>query len=130
MVKAMKEANMVAVLLPGAFYFLRETQLPPVDLLRKHNVPMALATDCNPGSSPAHSLLLMMNMGCTLFRMTPEETLAAVTKSAAKALGYGDMGVLAPGMLADFVLWDIQEPAQLSYGFGINPCSVVVRGGA
>ena len=111
----------MAVLLPGAFYFLRETKLPPIDLLRQHQVPMALSTDCNPGSSPCTSLLLMLNMACTLFRFTPEEALAGVTRHAAQALGLADRGVLAPGMRADFALWDVQHPAALAYAIGANP---------
>jgi len=119
---AMAAAGTVAVLLPGAFYFLRETRLPPVDLLRRHGVPIAVSTDCNPGSSPCTSLLLMLNMACTLFRLTPQEALAGVTRHAARALGLADRGVLAAGMRADFVLWDVQHPAQLAYAFGGNPC--------
>jgi imidazolonepropionase len=119
---AMAKAGTVAVLLPGAFYFLRETKVPPVDLLRRKGVPIAIATDCNPGSSPCTSLLLMLNMACTLFRLTPEEALAGVTRHAANALGLSDRGVLAPGRRADFVLWNVQHPAQLSYGLGANPC--------
>jgi imidazolonepropionase len=111
----------VAVLLPGAYYFLRETKLPPFDLLRQHGVPMAISTDCNPGSSPCTSLLLMLNMACTLFRLTPEESLAGVTRNAALALGLQDRGVLAAGKRADFVLWDVQSPAELSYALGANP---------
>ena len=118
---AMASAGSVAVLLPGAFYFLRETRLPPVDLLRLHQVPMAISTDCNPGSSPCSSLLLMLNMACTLFRFTPEEALAGVTRHAASALGLPDRGVLAAGLRADFVLWDVRHPAQLSYAIGANP---------
>jgi imidazolonepropionase len=121
-VTAMAAAGSVAVLLPGAFYFLRETKLPPVDLLRRHQVPIAIATDCNPGSSPCSSLLLMLNMACTLFRLTPQEALAGVTRHAAQALGLHDRGVLAAGMRADFVLWDVREPAQLAYALGANPC--------
>lgn len=118
---AMAAAGTVAVLLPGAFYFLRETRLPPVELLRRQGVPIAISTDCNPGSSPCTSLLLMLNMACTLFRLTPEEALAGVTRNAAQALGLADRGVLAAGMRADFVLWDVREPAQLSYAIGANP---------
>ena len=130
-VAAMAAAGTVAVLLPGAFYFLRETQLPPVDLFRKHGVPVAIASDSNPGSSPATSLLLMLNMACTLFRMTPEEALAGVTRNAAKALGLEDAkGVLAVGMDADFVLWHVETPAELAYRFGFNPCAAVVKAGA
>ena len=119
--QAMATAGSVAVLLPGAFYFLRETKLPPVALLRENAVAMAISTDCNPGSSPCTSLLLMLNMACTLFRLTPEEALAGVTRNAAKALGLPDRGVLAAGMRADFVLWDVKRPAELSYAFGRNP---------
>lgn len=119
--QAMAAAGSVAVLLPGAFYFLRETRLPPMALLREHGVPMAISTDCNPGSSPCTSLLLMLNMACTLFRLTPEEALAGVTRHAAAALGLRDRGVLAAGMRADFVLWSVERPAELSYAFGANP---------
>ncbi len=118
---AMAAAGTVAVLLPGAFYFLRETKLPPITLLRQHGVPMAVSTDCNPGTSPCTSLLLMLNMACTLFRLTPKEALAGVTRNAAKALGLHDRGVLAAGMRADFVLWDVAHPAQLCYNVGANP---------
>lgn len=118
---AMARAGSVAVLLPGAFYFLRETRVPPVAMLRELKVPIAIATDCNPGSSPCTSLLLMLNMACTLFRLTPEEALAGVTRNAAKALGLVDRGVIAPGLRADFVLWDVDHPAQLSYALGANP---------
>ncbi|AYQ26984.1 MULTISPECIES: imidazolonepropionase [unclassified Polaromonas] len=119
--QAMAAAGSVAVLLPGAFYFLRETKLPPMALLREHGVPMAISTDCNPGSSPCTSLLLMLNMACTLFRLTPEEALAGITRHAAAALGLHDRGVLAAGMRADFVLWGVERPAALSYAFGANP---------
>ena len=126
----MADAGTVAVLLPGAFYFLRETRKPPVDLFRDHGVPMAIATDSNPGSSPVSSLLLMLNMACTLFAMTPEEALASVTRHAAAALGVGDtVGTLEPGKRADFVLWDIETPAELSYRIGFNPCFQVVKAG-
>jgi imidazolonepropionase len=118
---AMAKAGTAAVLLPAAFYFLRETRVPPIDLLRRHGIAMALSTDCNPGSSPCTSLLLIMNMGCTLFRMTPEEALAGVTRNAARALGLADRGVIAAGMRADFVLWDVANPAQLGYAMGLNP---------
>jgi imidazolonepropionase len=128
---AMAKSGSVAVLLPGAFYFLRDTHLPPVELLRKYAVPMAIATDCNPGSSPCTSLLLMLNMACTLFRLTPEEALAGVTRNAARALGLNDRGVLAAGLRADFVLWDAQRPAQLSYAMGFNPrLQTVLKGRA
>jgi imidazolonepropionase len=128
--QAMAQAGTVAVLLPGAFYFLRETKLPPVDLLRQKGVPIAIATDCNPGSSPCTSLLLMLNMACTLFRLTPEEALAGVTRHAATALGLSDRGVLAAGKRADFVLWNIKQPAQLAYGLGANPCIQTIYQGA
>ena len=126
---AMAAAGTVAVLLPGAFYFLRETRLPPLALLRQHGVPLAIATDCNPGSSPCSSLLLMLNMACTLFRMTPEEALAGVTRHAARALGLSDRGVIAPGLRADLVLWDVRHPAELSYAIGANPHRQTIFGG-
>ena len=127
---AMAAAGTVAVLLPGAFYFLRETRVPPVDLLRRQRVPIALATDCNPGSSPCTSILLMLSMGCTLFRLTPEEALAGVTRNAARALGLADRGMLAAGMRADFVVWDVRQPAELCYAFGANPRLYTVFAGA
>lgn len=127
--KAMAASRSVAVLLPGAFYFLRETKVPPIVLLREHKIPIALSTDCNPGSSPCTSILLMLNMACTLFRMTPLEALAGVTCNAASALGFVDRGVLAAGMRADFILWAIEHPAQLSYAIGANPRIASVRGG-
>ena len=118
----MAEAGVAAVLLPGAFYFLRETQLPPIASLRRHGVPMAIATDCNPGTSPCTSLLLMLNMACTLFGLAPAEALAGVTRNAAKALGVGsEVGRLASGQRADLALWDIAGPAELAYAFGANP---------
>ncbi len=126
---AMARAGTVAVLLPGAFYFLRETRLPPVALLREHGVAMAVSTDCNPGTSPCTSLLLMLNMACTLFRLTPEEALAGVTRHAARALGLPDRGQLAAGLRADFVLWQAQHPAELSYAIGANPRLHTVFGG-
>jgi imidazolonepropionase len=130
-VRALADAGAVAVLLPGAFYFLRERQLPPVDLLRRHRVPMAIATDNNPGSSPVTSLLLMLNMACTLFRLTAEEALAGVTRVAAQALGMGaSHGTLEPNKAADLVLWDIELPAELAYHIGANPCHQVFRGGS
>lgn len=129
-VAAMAAAGTVAVLLPGAFYTLRETQLPPIEAFREHKVAMALATDSNPGSSPVTSLLLMLNMGCTLFRLTPEEALAGVTRHGAAALGLAeDRGTLRVGKRADFVLWDIAMPAELAYRIGANPCAGVVHGG-
>ena len=119
---AMAKAGTVAVLLPGAFYFIRETQKPPVELFRKHGVPMALATDCNPGSSPLTSLLLAMNMGATLFRMTVVECLAAVTREGARALGMlSETGTLEAGKWCDLAIWDIERPAELVYRIGFNP---------
>ncbi|WP_116475592.1 imidazolonepropionase [Zobellella maritima] len=119
-VKALAEAGTVATLLPGAFYMLRETQLPPIELLRRHGVPMALATDANPGSSPIFSLKLMLNMACTLFRLTPLEALRGVTAHGARALGLQQqVGRLAPGLQADFCLWDTQNPAELAYSVGL-----------
>ncbi|WP_207062892.1 imidazolonepropionase [Motiliproteus sp. SC1-56] len=118
-IAAMKEAGTVACLLPGAFYFLGETKLPPVAALREAGVPMALATDCNPGSSPLASLRLMLNMGCVLFGLTPEEALAGVTREGARALGLSEeTGMIREGMAADLLLWDLDDPAQLSYEFG------------
>ena len=126
---ALAAAGSAAVLLPGAFYTLRETQKPPVDLFRKHGVPMALATDANPGSSPLTSLLLAMNMGCTLFHMTPCEVLAGVTRNAARALGIRNMGILRPGYRADLALWNVTHPAELSYRIGFNPLNLRIFGG-
>ncbi|MDW1836065.1 imidazolonepropionase [Vibrio sp. Vb0718] len=118
-VKALARSNTVATLLPGAFYFLRETQLPPIELLREHNVPMAIATDVNPGTSPFSDLTLMLNMACTLFRLTPQEALRGVTQHAAKALGYQNLrGEIKVGFDADFSIWDIESPADLSYQVG------------
>jgi len=125
----MAKRGTVAVLLPGAFYALRETRLPPISELRKHGVPIAISTDCNPGTSPATSLPLMMSMACTLFRLTPSETLAGVTKHAARALGLADRGMLAVGQRADIALWNIDEPAELSYLIGAQACAAVMRGG-
>ncbi|MDP2519022.1 imidazolonepropionase [Shimia thalassica] len=128
-VKAMAKAGTVAVILPGAFYTLRETQSPPIDLLRKHGVPMALATDINPGSSPLNSLLLTLNMGCTLFRMTPEEALRGATSNAARALGLTDTGTLAAGLRAEMAVWDVKHPAELAYRIGFNPLHSRIFGG-
>ena len=119
----------VAVLLPGAFYFLRETKLPPIDTLRAHGVPMAVSTDHNPGSSPTLSPLLMLSMACTLFRLTPEEALRGMTMNAARALGLADRGTLTAGGRADFAVWDVGHPNELAYWFGRNPCLRVVSGG-
>lgn len=119
---AMAKSGTVAVILPGAYYFIRETKQPPISLFRQHGVPMALATDNNPGTSPLTSLLLTMNMGATLFRMTVEECLAGVTRNAARALGLQDRaGTLEVGKWADFCLWDIEQPADLVYRIGFNP---------
>ncbi|MGY2375356.1 imidazolonepropionase [Pseudomonas sp. SDO524_S393] len=127
---AMAAAGTVAVLLPGAFYFLRETQLPPMDALRKHAVKIAIASDLNPGTSPALSVRLMLNMACTLFRMTPEEALAGATTHAATALGMGDThGSLEVGKVADFVAWQIDRPADLAYWLGGELDKRVVRHG-
>ena len=129
-VDAMAAAGTVAVLLPGAYYFLRDTVPPPVGLLRAARVPMAVATDCNPGTSPMTSLLLAMNMVCTLWRLTPLEALAGTTVHAARALGRErDIGTLEVGKRADFALWDIARPADLSYAIGLNPCRTVFNAG-
>ena len=129
-IAAMAREGTVAVLLPGAYYFLRETKLPPIDLLRKKGVPIALATDHNPGSSPVSSPLLILNMACTLFRLTPEEALAGMTRHAAQALGLQKThGTLEPGKAADLALWDIGSPAELAYALGANPCAGRVRAG-
>ena len=129
-IAAMRNSGTVAVLLPGAFYVLRETRVPPVDALRAAGVQMAVATDCNPGTSPLTSLLLAMNMACTLFRLTPLEALAGTTAVAARALGLqADVGTLEAGKAADFVLWDVERPADLAYAIGFNPCRSVVRAG-
>src|SRR4029079_3053677 len=128
-IAAMADAGTVAVLLPGAFYALRETRVPPIDALREHRVPIAISTDCNPGTSPATSLPLMMSMACTLFRMTPSEALAGVTKHASRALGLADRGTLAVGQRADIALWNIDDPAELSYLIGAEACAAVMRGG-
>jgi imidazolonepropionase len=129
-IAAMVAAGTVAVLLPGAFYFLRETKFPPVQALRDAGVPIAISTDCNPGTSPMTSLLLAMNMACTIFRMTPQEALAGTTRNAATALGIaGECGSLAVGKVADFALWAIERPGDLAYAIGGNPCQSVVNGG-
>ena len=128
-IAAIAQSKTVAVILPGAFYTLRETQLPPIASFRKHNVPMALATDCNPGSSPITSLLLTMNMACTLFRMTPEEALAGVTRNGALALGQKDRGTVETGKRADLVIWNVETPAELSYRIGFNPLHKRIFGG-
>lgn len=126
---AMARAGTVAVLLPGAYYFLRETVMPPLALLRESGVALAVATDCNPGTSPMTSLLLAMNMACTLWRLTPLEALLGTTANAACALGRKDIGTIEAGKRADFALWDIARPADLAYAIGANPCKLVVNGG-
>lgn len=126
----MAAAGTVAVLLPAAFYFLRETRLPPIDLLRQHRVPTAIASDLNPGSAPIASLLLNMNMACTLFHMTPEEVLAGVTRHAAAALGLGaEHGTIEAGKIADLVLWDVEHPAELAAQFGMARPTRILRSG-
>ena len=129
-VRAMASAGVVAVLLPAAFYVLRETRVPPIEWLRKHHVPMALASDVNPGTSPVLSLRHAMNMACTLFRMTPEEALRGATVNGARALGLDDRGVLAPGKRADFVVWNIDHPSELSYWIGGNFAREIYASGA
>lgn len=129
-VDAMARAGTVAVLLPGAYYFLRETQAPPLAMLRAAGVPLAVATDCNPGTSPMTSLLLAMNMACTLWRLTPLEALLGCTAHAARALGRSDIGTLEVGKRADLALWNITRPAELAYAIGANPCRLVVNGGS
>jgi len=127
---AMAKAGTVAVVLPGAFYFLRETVKPPIELLRQHGVPIALATDANPGTSPLTSPLLTMNMGCTLFRLTPEEALAGMTRNAALALGLQDeIGTLEAGKACDLAIWEIERPAELAYRIGFNPLHARIRNG-
>jgi|AntAceMinimDraft_1070359.scaffolds.fasta_scaffold01686_3 imidazolonepropionase len=128
-VRSMARAGTIAVILPGAFYTLRETQMPPIDLLRKHGVPMAVATDANPGSSPMTSPLLAMNMVSTLFRMTPQEALAGTTCHAARALGLSDRGAIAAGQRADLAVWNAEHPAELAYRIGFNPLHKRIFGG-
>jgi imidazolonepropionase len=128
-VAAMAAAGTVAVLLPGAFYALRETKLPPIDALRTAGVPIAISTDCNPGTSPVTSLVLMLSMACTLFRMTPEEAIRGVTVNAARALGLTDRGVIAPGKRADIARFGVVEPAELAYRIGGNPSRGAIRAG-
>ena len=129
-VARLAQAKSVAVLLPGAFYFLREQQLPPITALREQGVSIALASDANPGSSPVHSLLLIMNMACTLFRLTPAEALRGVTLNAARALGMAQqIGSLETGKQADIVIWDVDRPSLLSYRVGMNPCRAVMQAG-
>ena len=128
-VEAMATAGTVAVLLPGAFYYLGETRRPPVAALRAAGVPIAVATDLNPGSSPIFSLLAAMNMACVLFGLTPEEALRGVTANAARALGLADRGVLAAGTRADLAVWDVDRPGELAYPLGLNPCVAVFHNG-
>jgi len=129
-VRAMAAAGTVAVMLPGAYYFLRDTQAPPIALFRQHGVPMAVATDCNPGTSPGTHLPLMMNMACTLFRMTPAEALLGVTRVAAQALGLSSSrGTIALGKRADLCLWDVDHPAELSYAIGSSPLRARIHHG-
>jgi imidazolonepropionase len=128
-VDAVAASGTVAVLLPGAFYYLREKQAPPVAALRTASVPIAIATDLNPGSSPVHSLLATMNMACVLFGLTPEEALSGVTANAARALGLTDRGMIAPGLKADIALWDTERPGELAYPLGFNPLAAVIRNG-
>lgn len=127
--RALAVSGTVAVILPGAFYTLRENRQPPIQSFRDHGVPIAVATDWNPGSSPLGSVLLAMNMACTLFRTTPAEALAGTTRIAACALGLRDCGIIAPGMRADLAIWDVADPAELSYGIGINPLHTRIFGG-
>lgn len=130
-VLAMAEADTTAVLLPGAYYFLREERTPPVEAFRAHGVRMAVATDLNPGSSPLFSPLMAMNMACVLFGLTPEEAVAGMTRNAAPVLGMsGERGVVAVGAAADLAVWDVESPAELAYWMGLNPCRAVVKGGS
>jgi imidazolonepropionase len=128
-IQALARSGTVAVLLPGAYFTLRQSDPPPVARLRTAGVPMAVATDCNPGTSPCTSLLLMLNMACTLFGLTPAEALRGVTVHAARALGLVDRGTIEVGKRADFAVWHIERPAELSYSLGANPCVAVVQGG-
>jgi len=128
-VAAIARSGTVAVLLPGAFSYLREKQQPPVAALRHHGVPIAVATDLNPGSSPVHSILATMNMACVLFGLTPEEALLGVTANGARALGLKDRGRIAEGLKADLVLWDVERPGDLAYPLGFNPLAAVIRNG-
>ncbi|WP_311270194.1 imidazolonepropionase [Sphingobium sp. WCS2017Hpa-17] len=129
-IAAMATSGTIATLLPGAYYFVRETRLPPIEGLRRAGVPIALATDCNPGTSPLTSLLLVMNMGATLFRLTIAECLAGVTRNAARALGLRDRGTLEPGKRCDLAIWDIDRPAELVYRMGFNPLHARIWSGS
>ena len=128
-VAAIAASGSVAVMLPGAFYYLRETQKPPIEALRAAHVPIAVATDLNPGSSPVHSILSTLNMACVLFELTPAEALAGVTRNAARALGLSDRGEIAVGKKADLALWDVERPGELAYPLGFNPLAGVLRQG-
>jgi imidazolonepropionase len=128
-IESIQASGTVAVLLPGAYYYLREKQAPPVAALRKHNVPMAIATDLNPGSSPVNSLLATMNMACVLFGLTPEEALLGVSANAAKALGLHDRGQIKPGLRADLAFWNIEGPGELAYPLGFNPIAAIMQNG-
>ena len=128
-VRALSGSGTVAVLLPGAFYSLREEQLPPIEALRTYNVPIAIATDANPGSSPLTSILMAMNLACTLFRLTPEEALAGATREAARALNLQDTGRIEPGLRADLAVWDVDYPAELPYHMGFNALVERIFGG-
>ena len=128
--RTLAENGTVATLLPGAFYNLKETQKPPVAALREAGVPIAIASDANPGSSPVASILLMAHMACTLFELTPEQAIAGLTRNAAKALGLGDShGMLKEGYVADIAVWDINSPSELAYGIGHNPCTGLYKNG-
>jgi imidazolonepropionase len=128
-VRALAAAGTVAVLLPGAYYYLQESVKPPLAALRAHGVPLALATDCNPGTSPILGLTTVLNMACVLFGFTPEEAVAGVTRQAARALGLADRGELRVGLRCDLALWDIASPAELCYWLGGNPCAGIVAAG-
>ena len=128
--KLMSHSSSVAVILPGAYYTLNETQKPPIELFRKYRVPMALATDCNPGSSPLTSILLTMNMASTLFKITPLEALSGVTKNAADALSLNNLGQIKPGMIADLAIWNLEHPSEFSYRIGFNALYKRIFGGS
>lgn len=130
-IAAMAAAGTVGVLLPGAYYFLREDHMPDIAAMRRHGLDIALATDSNPGSSPLVSILLALNLGCTIFRLTPEEALAGVTRNGAKALGLGAThGTIEAGKVADLAFWNVSAPVELAYAMGANPCTKVLKSGA